>query len=254
MSKEPFPCSIISTLKSNLEVKLEEYKAALEEVRETGTVGSVERLRAIEAELTNIKTAIEEELNKAGYSLETPETTDPNVINQKLQELGSKATIDTNIEGGIISFTISPEHLTALQSYDTAIEAYRAIPKASTTEIDASVDSNLEHLPWHPITNPNLETVILNHGKTNEANRDLLVQHMETLGYRPLHLSEFVALSLTRPDLNRRDEFLNTYEKHEVGGLLPIPYIRRFVSGRSLGARPVGADWSDRNQFVFVRV
>ncbi len=74
MSKEPFPCTTITSLKHSLQVKLEEYKAALEEVRETGTVGSVERLRVIEAELTSIKTEIEEELNKAGYSLEEENT------------------------------------------------------------------------------------------------------------------------------------------------------------------------------------
>ncbi len=70
MSKEPFPCTTISTLKSNLEVKLEEYKVALEEARVEGTVGSVERLRAIEVELETLKTVIEEELNEVGYSLE----------------------------------------------------------------------------------------------------------------------------------------------------------------------------------------
>ncbi len=70
MPKEPFPCTTLTSLKHSLQTKLEEYKVALEEVRETGTVGSVERLRAIEAELTNIKTTIEEELNKAGYTLE----------------------------------------------------------------------------------------------------------------------------------------------------------------------------------------
>ncbi len=74
MSKEPFPCSIISTLKSNLEVKLEEYKVALEEVRVEGTTRSVERLRAIEVELETLNIAIEKELNKAGYSLEEVST------------------------------------------------------------------------------------------------------------------------------------------------------------------------------------
>ncbi len=254
MPKEPFPCTTLTSLKHSLQTKLEEYKAALEEVRIEGTMSSVQRLRAIEAELTNIKTAIEEELNKAGYSLETPETTDPNVINQKLQELGSKATIDTNIEGGIISFTVSPEHLTALQSYDTAIKAYRAIPRASATEGVASVSSDLEHFPWHPITNSNLETVILNHGRTNKADRNLLVQHMETLGYRPPHLSELVALSLARPDLNRRNEWLITYEKHEVGrGVLWVPRLYWFDSERGLGVFLVDGRWDERSRFVFVR-
>ncbi len=74
MSKEPFPCSIISTLKSNLEIKLEEYKVALEEVRAEGTMNSVRRLRAIEAELDTIKSELEDELSKAGYSLEEENT------------------------------------------------------------------------------------------------------------------------------------------------------------------------------------
>ncbi len=70
MPQESFPCTTLTSLKHSFQTKLEEYKVALEEVRVEGTLGSVERLRVIEAELNNIKTEIEEELNEAGYTLE----------------------------------------------------------------------------------------------------------------------------------------------------------------------------------------
>ncbi len=73
-----FPCPTITSLKHSLQTKLEEYKVALEEVRETGTVGSVQRLRIIEVELETLKTTIEEELNKAGYTLEEVTTLSTN--------------------------------------------------------------------------------------------------------------------------------------------------------------------------------
>ncbi len=253
MSKEPFPCSTISTLKSNLEVKLEEYKVALEEVRVEGTMSSVNRLKEIEVELDTIKGEIEDELSKVGYSLEIPEVTDPNVINQELKELGSPATIDTNIEGGVINLTLSPEILKALQSYDTAIEAYTKIPRTTEEVNDPFVYYELKNLPWNPLTYPNLEVLILNHGETKEIDRDLFVIDMKALGYRPLHFSELVALALAKPDLNRRNEYFNTYEKYILGDAWQAPFFGGSNLRRYLNAILVDVDWGHHIRSLFVR-
>ncbi len=249
-----FPCTTLTSLKHSLQTKLEEYKVVLEEVRVEGTVGSVQRLRDIEVELETLKTTIEEELNKAGYSLET--ATDANVINQKLKELGSKATIDTNIEGGIFTIPLTSVILKSIRTYSTATEAYEGVTRSPDEVEKPTIEPKLAEFPWNPIAKYKLEVLVLEYGNVAPDDREQLMIDMKKLGYRPLHLSELFALALSKPDLNRRDESFMTYEKCSVKTLtFPMaPILIWSGSKRIVTVTQADGVWLSADRLLFVRI
>jgi len=76
---------------------------------------------------------------------------------------------------------------------------------------------------------------------------------MNEKGYRPLIFSELVALGILRPDLNKRKEYLTTYEKHSLDGNPRVPFLYWLGGERRLRANDVSLDWFERNRFLFVR-
>ncbi|HMO78500.1 MAG TPA: AAA family ATPase [Candidatus Paceibacterota bacterium] len=172
----------------------------------------------------------------------------PDSIQERLKTLGSRAEVDTTIEGGLISFTITPEVQKALQSYSTAKEAYN-----KADGIPTFIVSDLRGMPWKQLTSNNLNVLVLNHGQTTPTERDQMVTHMDTLGYRPLTLSELMALGIMRPDLNKRVEILNTYDIHVLDGIRHAPCLYWDGSRRLLDANDVSDVCGDRSRFLFVR-
>jgi len=200
-------------------------------------------------ELESEKTALAEgEIDITGVaSIEGNDT--PTSINEKLKELGSPATVDTTIEGGVVSLEIDQKTMEALHSYDTAIQAYKDTDGGSAPW----VYEELKNIPWTQPTTASLDVLILNHGETTSTERDTMVEDMDKAGYRPLTFPEFMALGIIRPDLNKRNETFNTYEKYTLGGRLRVPNFSLDVGVRGLSAVVVSFDWYAHYRFLFVR-
>ena len=171
----------------------------------------------------------------------------PTAINQHLEKLGIPASLDAAIEGGVITIEISPELIEALQTWETAKAAYKEADGGSASVTGSSLDE----YPWQPPTTTTLETLIVNHGETTPAERDTLVAAMDQAGYRPLTLAELTALTITKPDLDRREEYFNTYELTSVG-VEQSPFFNWDGAARRLGAFEVSAVWDGRSRFLFV--
>jgi hypothetical protein len=175
----------------------------------------------------------------------------PKIIafNQSFKETGSPARLDVSIEGGIVTLDLDQETLASLSTYETAIEAYQAADGGAPSWVYES----LKGIPWTPPSSASLDVHILDHGRTTTAQRDQLVADMDKAGYRPLTFAELVALGITRPDLNKRNEVFNTYEKHTLVGDSHVPCLYWDGDERNLFANHVSGDWSERDRFVFVR-
>ena len=168
---------------------------------------------------------------------------------QRLKETGSLAIPDLSFEGGSVSIEITPTLREQLKDWDTAKIAYEKADNSSPSWIY----DELKNIPWKQPTASSLDILVLNHGKTTPQDRDVLVTQMDNAGYRPLTLAELIALGITRPELNKRDEILNTYEKHTLAGVSQAPFLD-FVGGRrDLRAYDASDDWGDWSRFLFVR-
>jgi len=165
------------------------------------------------------------------------------------KETGSPAHLDVAIEGGIVKLNIDQKTLESLRTYETAIAAYKAADGGSPSYIYDS----LKNIPWTEPSSETLNVHILNHDTTTPQERDKMVADMDRAGYRALTFSELVALGIIRPDLNKRNEILNTYEKHILGGVSRVPYLSWDGDERRLSARHSGSDWREHVRFLFVR-
>jgi hypothetical protein len=170
-------------------------------------------------------------------------------FNKAFKETGSPARLDVAIEGGIVPLELTQDNLESLQNYETAIKAYEKADGGSPSW----VWEPLQNIPWTPPNRRSLAVHILDHGRTNEAERDQLVADMDNAGYRVLTFSELVALGVSKPELNKRDEILNTYEKHTLHGGSRVPYLYWDGGGRRLRALHADADWGAHYRFLFVR-
>ncbi len=167
---------------------------------------------------------------------------------QKLKETGSPARPDLSFEGGSISLEITPTVQEQLKDWNTARKAYEDADSTPTWIYD-----ELKNIPWAPPANTSLDVLVLSQGETTPQQRDTLVAHMDAAGYRPLTFSELVALGISRPDLNKRNEILNTYEKHTLGGVSLAPFLYWRGVGRRLDAGWVDVEWDELGRFLFVR-
>ena len=180
-------------------------------------------------------------------------------VDQALKDIGSPASLDRSFEGGIVSLTIKPEVLEKLKSYTTAIEALKNAD-ATTLTVSSDMDK-IAALPTTLWTTPrsNLDILILKHpvgretaNVTTEKERDELTEKMDTLGYRPLEISELIALGILKPEFTK-DGPLNSLKKYSLGGHGRVPYLCRRGDERRLDSRWSSDDWRGRNRFLFVR-
>lgn len=165
---------------------------------------------------------------------------------QAIKESGSPARPDLSFEGGIVSIAIPQEKLKDLS---TALQAYKDADGGSPSWIW----DGLNKIPYTQPTDSSLEVIVLNHGKTIPEQRDRLVSDMDKVGYRPLEFSELVALGIVKPELNKRNEVLNTYKKYQLEGRLLAPLLRWRGDARFLFADRVVLDWGGLSRFVFAR-
>ena len=167
---------------------------------------------------------------------------------QTFKETGSPARLDVAIGGGIVPLEINPKTLELLRTYESAVAAYKAADGSL-----ASVSDKLKKIPWgHPEFN-SLDVYIMNYGETNSRQREQMVADMDKAGYRPLTFVELVALGIVRPDLNKRDEILNTYEIYPLGGDPRVPYLYWNSVRRGLSASTLRMPGYGLNRFLFVR-
>jgi hypothetical protein len=154
-----------------------------------------------------------------------------------------------SFEGGIVSINIDPKTMEALTSWDTAQEAYKRADGGSASWIY----DPLKNIPWTKPQSTSLDILILNHGETTPTQRDTLVATMNVADYRPLTLAELMALGITRPDLNKQNEYLVTYEEHTLGGGSRVPYLVWNGGLRNLNADIASDGWDEHDRFLFVR-
>lgn len=228
------------------EKALDALEAEKDKAHEAGNADNVEldknneRIESIKNEL------LELEARQSEITGPKAETHTANTIQEKLKSLGSPAVVDKNLEGGTISVTFTTQMLQSLQTYTTAIDAWK---NASITDPNVSIAHG--EVPWIPPTNFTLETVIVHQDTTTPKLRDTLIAHMDTLGYRPPTLAEFIGFTATRPDLiENRSEILNTYDEVLLEPL--CAFWDRFSSFRVLSRHAVVNEW-ESNRFVFVR-
>jgi len=211
-----------------------------------------EELDALRVQLTELKASItaleqrEKEIKgEEGFLSESP-----SAIQEKLKERGSPAEVDTAFEGGKVSVILSPEVMKSLETYDTAILAWKGASNTRT-----SVYDKLSEITWTPPANTALDVLILKHGETTSAERDLLVSQMDSLGYRPLSFAELVGFTTMRPDLiENRQEILITCAKYTVGGDLRVPGIdwSDEVEMRGISAYNDSSAYNVEDRFLFV--
>jgi hypothetical protein len=170
-------------------------------------------------------------------------------FNKAFKETGSPARLDVAIEGGIVPIELTSETLESLRTYETAIKAYENTDGGSPSW----VWEELKDIQWTPPNHTSLAIHILDHGSTTPVERDQLVLDMDKVGYRVLTFSELVALGIIKPELNKRDEMLNTHEKHTLRGDSQVPYLYWNGDKRNLNALHTDGDWSERRRFLFVR-
>ena len=205
---------------------------------------------------------VKQDIKQAIHTLEkASKQKSPDEIDSLLKGLGSPASLDRSFEGGIVSLKITPELKVKLQSYDTAKEALKSAD-ATTVSIGSDMEK-ISKLPdiWTAITKDTLDILILNHPVdtttqvTTEAERDILTEKMDKLGYRPLELSELIALGILKPEFTKdgRNEVLNSMKKYSLGGHDHVPCLFRSGDERRLGADWSPSDWGDWSRFLFVR-
>ncbi len=171
-------------------------------------------------------------------------------INRRLKTLGSNAEVDESIENGIVHLDITPELKEKLKDWITARATYEAADNGSPSYIW----DGLKDYPYTPPTTTSLDVVVLNHGSTTPQDRDTMVSHMDSLGYRPLTLAELIAFGILKPELNKLpDRFFNTYKPHSLGGFSRAPYLGWGGSNRRLDASGASDEWRERDRFLFVR-
>ena len=164
------------------------------------------------------------------------------------KETGSPTRLDVAIEGGIMTLSIDQKTMESLRTYESALAAYK---EADGTPV--YIYDSLKNIPWATPRSNTLDVHILDHGRTTPQQRDQMIADMDRAGYRPLTFSELVALGIVRPDLNKRNEVLNTYEKHTLSGDSQAPCLDWGGGRRFLSASDVRGVWSERVRFLFVR-
>jgi len=195
-----------------------------------------------------------EDIDALVDAIEPPHTTEsPNDINMHLKALGSPATVDISIERGLFTFSIDAIIEAKLRTPEGAKKAFiEADGGSASNPWDGFFDTTVD--TWEPLTKTTLDTCIVSHGQTTQAQRAQLVTHMESLGYRPPTRTELLALAITRPDLNKiPDRYLTTLKEYSLGGRLQAPYFLLYDSERRLNANDVSNDWYGRSRFLFVR-
>ncbi len=173
----------------------------------------------------------------------------PDSIKKLLASIGTPATLDESFEKGVISFDIDAVLQSKLKDITTALESYKSADKSSPSWSWYE----LKNIQYSPPNISSLDVLVLNHGKTTQQERDKLVEDMDKAGYRPLIFSELVALSIAKPELNKRNEILNTYQEYMLDGSLQAPYLDWNGVRRFLSADVVSGGWDDRYRFLFVR-
>lgn len=172
-------------------------------------------------------------------------------IDKLLKNLGSLASLDRSFAGGMVSLKMTPDLRVKLQSYDTAIEALK---QAYTTTVSIGSDiGKILKLPdvWTTITKDTLDILVTTDGDTTPQERDTLVAHMNTLGYRSLELPELIALGILKPEFTKdpRYEILNSMKKYSLGGRNHVPCL----DGHGLSSRRSDVFWVGRERNLFVR-
>ena len=101
-------------------------------------------------------------------------TLDSESITQHLKDIGTPATLDTSIKGGIVSVTLDSQIMDALQTYDTAIDAFKMADKGSASYVYEA----FKIIPWTPPTQASFDVLVLNHNITTQQERDILISTM----------------------------------------------------------------------------
>jgi hypothetical protein len=142
-------------------------------------------------------------------------------LKKKLKEIGSPATPDMSFEGGFIGLEITKNLADTLSTWNGIQKAYQDADYGSPSYVWDELDG----IPYTPLHVANRDILVLNHKRTTPQERDTLVENMNKIGYRPLTFLELVALGITKPEYNKRNEILNTYKKFSLVGELRVPYL-----------------------------
>jgi len=248
----PNICPTLTTLHTKFTEEVAQYKATLALFEREGTTALRDSLIAQKENLLRTKATINAVLNPLGYDIDTPlpKWESPEEITKRLKEIGSPAVLDESFgEKGIVSIDITPELREQLKDWLTARATYEAADNGSPSYIwDALKDYSYE-----PPTTTSLDVVVLNHGATTPQDRDTMVSHMDSLGYRPLTLAELIALGVLKPELNKRSEILNTYKPHTLVGYSRTPYLRWSGDNRALNVSFASDGWGGPSRFLFTR-
>lgn len=170
----------------------------------------------------------------------------------RLAEVGSPASLDIAIEGGVFSFEVDTKTLEALKTWGTAKERYIGADNASPSWVWGGYDTF--GTQYTPLTTTTLDCVLLDHGRTTSAERQVLVSSMDTAGYRPLTVAELIALGISKPEINKMPErYITTLKEYSLDGSALAPRLGWFDGKRRLSANDVSDDWGADSRFVFVR-
>ena len=168
---------------------------------------------------------------------------------QTIKATGSPARPDMSFEGGIVNIEIDTNTQESLKTWKGAQVAYQSTDNKSPSWIWGGLDD----VPYIPPQDSSLDIIVLNHGRTDPQERDKLVDDMDKAGYRPLEFSELVALGIIKPELNKRNEILNTYKKYSLVGGVQVPYLSWGGDERWLVVSGVSGGWGGGYRFLFVR-
>lgn len=177
-----------------------------------------------------------------------------NELQESLKKLGSKAEIDKSIEGGQIHLEIDQTTMENLKDYDSANKAFEEADNGSKSDIGGELKGILLTQPQ----NPNINFIVINHGKTTEQERNKLVEDMDKLGCRVPEFSELVALGIIKPYLNKIPDrcFVSLRKYSLVDGLRTTYFYMRGDGSRSLDADVddvLSDEAVDGSRFLFVR-
>ncbi len=175
-------------------------------------------------------------------------------LNEKLEKMGSRATIEESFEGGSLSLKIPKDIMEELQDWGTTKKAFKDADPMMP-RVDGTVESLIRDNPWQPPERSDLPIVFicLDPVITTSSERTGLVSSMDVLGYRPLTLSEFIGLGIVRPDLTMQEEkMLVTYELHKVHSRgVEVVTLGKYEKRRALLFLNHDGDWNGNSVFLF---
>jgi len=252
----PRICDTLTPLAEKLRAEATTYKATLALFEREGTTELRDSLIAQKENLLRTKATINEILNPLGYDIDTPlpKRESPEEITTRLKEVGSPAVLDESFgEKGIVSVDITPELREQLKNLSTALTAYEAADGGSPSYI-WNEWRNMQ--TYEAPQQQQFDAIILsyNNDETIRRSSEKIVADMDRAGVRPARFEELIALGITHPDLNKRNEYLvGLGTKESLVGIPGVPSLNWIDGDRCLGWIRLTSEWGGHSRFVCLR-